>query len=130
MSRLVTGMVAASRQARVILENRADPDEDGVLQSLERLDLTNLDEDCDEAAIDALCARAHTPHGPVDAVCVWPAFVDPGPCPCQERNEICRRTALAPGAGIQPWLASREECCLDDVVSFAACHGPSVVALI
>ena len=59
-----------------------------------------------------------------------PRFVNPGPCHCQERNEICRRTALAPCAGIQTWLASREECCLDDVVSFAACHGPSVVALI
>ena len=54
-----------------------------------------------------------------------PRFVDPGP---QERNEICRRTPLAPGAGIQPWLASRKKCCVDDVVSFAACHGPSVVA--
>lgn len=39
------------------------------------LDLTNLDAACDAAAIDALCARAHTPHGPVAAVCLWPAFV-------------------------------------------------------
>lgn len=39
------------------------------------LDLTNLNDDCDEAAIDALCRRAVTPHGPVAAVCVWPRFV-------------------------------------------------------
>lgn len=39
------------------------------------LDLTNLDDACDAAAITALCARARTPHGPVAAVCVWPAFV-------------------------------------------------------
>lgn len=44
-------------------------------RALACLDLTNLDADCDAAAIDALCARATTPHGPVAAVCVWPAFV-------------------------------------------------------
>jgi deoxyribose-phosphate aldolase len=38
------------------------------------LDLTNLDDDCDAASVAALCARAETPHGPVAAVCVWPAF--------------------------------------------------------
>jgi deoxyribose-phosphate aldolase len=44
-------------------------------RALACLDLTNLDDDCDAAAIDALCARARTPHGPVAAVCVWPGFV-------------------------------------------------------
>ncbi len=44
-------------------------------RALACLDLTNLDADCDTAAIGALCARAVTPHGPVAAVCVWPAFV-------------------------------------------------------
>jgi deoxyribose-phosphate aldolase len=39
------------------------------------LDLTNLDEDCDAAAIDALCSRAQTEHGSVAAVCIWPRFV-------------------------------------------------------
>ncbi len=39
------------------------------------LDLTNLDEGCDEAAIAELCRRAVTPHGPVAAVCIWPGFV-------------------------------------------------------
>ena len=55
-------------------------------------------------------------------------FVDPCPCSRQERDEICRRTPLASCARIQPWLASRMKCCLDDVVSFAACHCSSVVA--
>ncbi|MGG7565059.1 deoxyribose-phosphate aldolase [Rhodovulum sp. DZ06] len=39
------------------------------------LDLTDLTDDCDEAAIDALCARAVTPHGTVAAICIWPKFV-------------------------------------------------------
>jgi deoxyribose-phosphate aldolase len=39
------------------------------------LDLTNLDADCDAAAIDDLCKRAQSPEGFVAAVCVWPAFV-------------------------------------------------------
>lgn len=39
------------------------------------LDLTNLEDDCNEAAVDALCRRAQTRHGSVAAVCVWPRFV-------------------------------------------------------
>ena len=39
------------------------------------LDLTNLNDDCDEAAIDALCDRAITPHGSAAAICIWPRFV-------------------------------------------------------
>lgn len=39
------------------------------------LDLTNLDDDCDAAAVDDLCRRAQTPQGSVAAVCVWPRFV-------------------------------------------------------
>ncbi len=38
------------------------------------LDLTNLETDCDAAAIDDLCRRAQTPEGSVAAVCVWPRF--------------------------------------------------------
>ena len=41
-----------------------------------RLDLTNLNDDCTEADIAALCERAETPAGPVAAICIWPAFVD------------------------------------------------------
>lgn len=39
------------------------------------LDLTNLDENCDAAAITDLCRRAQSPFGSVAAVCVWPRFV-------------------------------------------------------
>lgn len=43
------------------------------------LDLTSLNADDDERAIDALCeravGRARHPLGPVAAVCVWPRFV-------------------------------------------------------
>ena len=45
-------------------------------RALRMLDLTNLNDECDEAAIDALAARACTEHGHVAALCVWPAFVD------------------------------------------------------
>ncbi len=45
------------------------------LRALVCLDLTNLDEDCTAADVDALCARAQTRHGSVAAVCVWPRFV-------------------------------------------------------
>ena len=45
------------------------------LRALVCLDLTNLEEGCDAADIDALCASAQTRHGSVAAVCVWPRFV-------------------------------------------------------
>lgn len=45
------------------------------LRALHSLDLTNLEHDCDEAAIQTLARRAITAHGNVAAVCVWPRFV-------------------------------------------------------
>ena len=39
------------------------------------LDLTNLNDDCDQAAIETLCAQVITPVGNVAAVCVWPDFL-------------------------------------------------------
>ncbi len=47
---------------------------DAARRALACLDLTNLDDACDAAAVAALCARAATPHGPVAAVCLWPRF--------------------------------------------------------
>lgn len=44
------------------------------LRALVCLDLTKLEEDCDAAAIEALCRRAQTAHGSTAAVCVWPRF--------------------------------------------------------
>ncbi len=43
--------------------------------ALQCLDLTSLNEADTAADIEALCARAQTPFGPVAAVCVWPRFV-------------------------------------------------------
>ena len=39
------------------------------------IDLTNLDENCDQAAIEQLCAQSNTSVGPVAAVCIWPQFI-------------------------------------------------------
>ena len=39
------------------------------------LDLTNLNDDCTEADVMALCERAQTPHGDTAAICIWPQFV-------------------------------------------------------
>lgn len=45
------------------------------LRALQSLDLTNLNDVCEEADIEALCDRAITPHGSVAAICIWPQFV-------------------------------------------------------
>ncbi|WP_340108823.1 deoxyribose-phosphate aldolase [Pikeienuella sp. HZG-20] len=44
-------------------------------RALLSVDLTNLEETCDEAAATALARRAITDFGAVSAVCVWPRFV-------------------------------------------------------
>jgi len=46
-----------------------------IRQIVELIDLTNLDDDCSNAAIGQLCSKAVTPLGDVAAVCVWPEFV-------------------------------------------------------
>lgn len=46
-----------------------------IQQIIEMIDLTNLAENCDQAAIEQLCAQGVTPMGSVAAVCVWPEFV-------------------------------------------------------
>ncbi|WP_312406673.1 deoxyribose-phosphate aldolase [Rhizobium sp.] len=43
--------------------------------ALSLLDLTNLRDDCDNAAIENLCLRAQTPHGNSAAICIWPRFI-------------------------------------------------------
>lgn len=44
-------------------------------KALSLLDLTDLSETCDAAAIEALCRQADTPFGPAAAICIWPRFV-------------------------------------------------------
>lgn len=46
-----------------------------IRQIISLIDLTNLNDNCDRAAIENLCLQAHTPAGNVAAVCVWPVFV-------------------------------------------------------
>lgn len=51
-----------------------------IQQIVSLIDLTNLNDDCDQAAIKTLCAQTETPVGHVAAVCVWPAFVSDVTC--------------------------------------------------
>ena len=44
-------------------------------RALRLLDLTNLNDDCTDDDIDALCNRAVTRFGAVAAVCIWPRFI-------------------------------------------------------
>jgi deoxyribose-phosphate aldolase len=44
-------------------------------RALRLLDLTNLNEDCDESAIRVLCKRATTPYGSGAAVCLYPRWI-------------------------------------------------------
>ncbi len=48
---------------------------DAAARALACLDLTNLNEDCTEEDVLALCDRAQTPHGKTAAICIWPQFV-------------------------------------------------------
>lgn len=49
--------------------------EDTAKAALSLLDLTDLSDTCDEAAIETLCDKAQTPFGTVAAICIWPRFV-------------------------------------------------------
>ncbi|GHD56237.1 hypothetical protein GCM10017083_36150 [Thalassobaculum fulvum] len=66
----------------------ADPLNDAAVRAIACLDLTSLNDDDTDAAIEALCARAVTPAGPVAAVCVYAPFVP-----------LCRR--LLDGSGVR-----------------------------
>ena len=46
-----------------------------IQQIISLIDLTNLNDNCDDAAIETLCAQASTSAGDVAALCVWPSFV-------------------------------------------------------
>ena len=48
---------------------------DSARVALACLDLTSLNDSDDVHVVEALCARAVSPHGHVAAVCVWPRFV-------------------------------------------------------
>lgn len=44
-------------------------------RALPLVDLTDLTDNCNLAAIDDLCARAQSAHGNVGAICIWPRYV-------------------------------------------------------
>ncbi|MCV3736362.1 deoxyribose-phosphate aldolase [Rhizobium sp. TRM96647] len=44
-------------------------------KALSLLDLTDLSDNCDTAAIEKLCQQANTPFGTTAAICIWPRFV-------------------------------------------------------
>lgn len=44
-------------------------------KAISLLDLTNLNDDCSPADIEALCAKAQTPYGNTAAICIWPRFI-------------------------------------------------------
>jgi deoxyribose-phosphate aldolase len=64
----------AQRQPGAITMELLSPREVATF-ALSLLDLTNLRDDCDEAAIRTLCARAQTVFGTSAAICIWPIFV-------------------------------------------------------
>jgi deoxyribose-phosphate aldolase len=53
----------------------AQTNEENARRVLAFLDLTELSDECDEAAVRRLCTAAVNPIGKVAAVCVWPGFV-------------------------------------------------------
>lgn len=57
------------------MNNLKSADATRIHQIVSLIDLTNLGHECDQQAIDHLCASAQTPAGPVAAICIWPEFV-------------------------------------------------------
>lgn len=45
------------------------------IKSISLLDLTNLNDDCNNQDIDELCTKAQTQFGNTAAICIWPRFV-------------------------------------------------------
>ncbi|MCV6546291.1 MAG: deoxyribose-phosphate aldolase [Cohaesibacter sp.] len=50
-------------------------DQELAQKAISLLDLTNLNDECSEAEIEALCAKAQTPYGNIAAICIWPRFI-------------------------------------------------------
>ena len=57
-------------------------------KALSLLDLTDLTDDCDAAAIEKLCKQAQTPFGPTAAICIWPRFVAQARCILGKVNAV------------------------------------------
>ena len=78
------------------------------LKAISLLDLTNLNDDCDDAAIEALCNKAKTVHGHTAAVCIWPRFVVKAKA-CLEGTDIKVATVVNFPSGGEDILGTVEE---------------------
>ena len=67
--------LSADLQSALDASVSAPFDADTARRAVGMLDLTSLNGDDNDRVVEALCARAVTPLGPVAAVCVWPRFV-------------------------------------------------------
>lgn len=75
---MALGPIGAEKIKRIIrqfLARLGDMDKQGARRAIRLLDLTNLNDDCDDKDIADLCAKAQTPYGHTAAVCIWPPFV-------------------------------------------------------
>ncbi|MBX2854970.1 MAG: deoxyribose-phosphate aldolase [Rhodobacteraceae bacterium] len=77
-------------------------------RALPLLDLTNLNEDCDETAVERLCAAAVTPAGPVAAVCIYPEFVEQAADLLEATSVRVATVANFPEGVADPAAAARE----------------------
>lgn len=68
--------LSADLQSALDASRSVPSDPDVACRAVGLLDLTSLNGDDTERVVEALCARAVTPVGPVAAVCVWPRFVE------------------------------------------------------
>lgn len=84
-------------------------------RALPLLDLTNLNDTCDDAAIHELCRRAVTPHGHVAAVCIWPQFV-----PVARKLLKGSGVKIATVANFPRGLNNPEEAARETAAAFAA----------
>jgi deoxyribose-phosphate aldolase len=100
------------------------------------LDLTNLEDGCDEAGARVLCEKARTRFGPVAAVCLWPRFVPLAKVLLAGSDVRVATVANFPAGAADPATAARETAEavaagadeVDVVFPFAApAEGPALV---
>ncbi len=68
-------------------------------RALGLIDLTNLNDDCTDADVAALCERAQTAHGSTAAVCVWPRFVKMAKMALEDTGIAVATVVNFPGGG-------------------------------
>jgi len=86
--------------------NESEPiDASRIRQIISLIDLTNLNDDCDAAAISALCDDALTPAGPVAAICIWPEFIKTARHFLDNDTDIALATVVNFPSGDEPLLS-------------------------